>query len=121
MWKFLVTLGTGLTLIMLGVIAVGLGFLNAITAFIVGGLLCMLFGVAAIWLSAQLLLQPAFLRTIIMSSINRGKWTNTLCPICGWWMRMETKTKPGVTFWYCVNPNHPGTIPQPPTGGQRRR
>lgn len=36
-------------------------------------------------------------------------WRNTLCPICGWWMRITYID--GVRVWFCVNPKHAGTAP----------
>jgi hypothetical protein len=49
----------------------------------------------------------------LLFKFSRGKWTNTLCPVCGHWMRAFYDDRmpefKGVRMWYCINPKHEGS------------
>lgn len=114
MMKFIVALGTGITLIIFGVLAVGLGFLHDAALLIVTGLGCFTIGIACIWVASLQLLKPDFLLGMIVGAHKKGKWTNALCPSCLWWMKTAFQDFPGhphVQVWFCVNPDHADTFP----------
>jgi len=124
--KFLLKLGLGVTSLLFGAIGLALGlgrvlfwpltdFMDpGIIASVAGGILLVV-GIMLLLSARGDLQNPDFLQRVIMRSMKKSRWTNTLCPTCFWWMQDDYVD--GVRTWVCVNPNHSGTkpIPEPPT------
>jgi hypothetical protein len=89
---------------------------QGVIASVVGAVLL----IAGVWLLLMArgdLQNPDFLQGMIVRAFKRGSWTNALCPVCGWWMRIRDMGFPResdqpVRVWYCVNPQHDKTWPE---------
>ena len=112
--KFLAWITTGLSCLVLGVLALALGILQSSQVWMVGGLL-MGWGVVAVLIAARFY-SADLLPALLWAAYKRGNWDNSLCPICGRWMKTKIITNLGnaqtsARIWYCTNLAHDLTWP----------